>query len=102
MKIAQLGVPIASGALSTNKLNRTTNGKSNGGSFADMLKESVEKVNTLQSEADVAINDLALGNSKDVAQTMIMVEKADISFRLMMQVRNKILQAYEEVMRTQV
>ena len=102
MKIAQPGAPAASGASSTKKLNKTTNSKSNGGSFADMLKKSVEKVNTLQNQADVAINDLVLGNSKDITKTMVMVEKADISFRLMMQVRNKIIQAYEEIMRTQV
>ena len=100
MKIAQPGVPAASGTSSTKKLSETTNGKSNSGSFADVLKKSVEKVNTLQNQADAAINDLVLGNSKDVTQTMVMMEKADISFRLMMQVRNKIIQAYEEIMRT--
>lgn len=67
-----------------------------------MLKESVEKVNSLQKQADAAIDDLVVGNSKDIVQTMIMMEKADTSFRLMVQVRNKIIQAYEEVMRMQV
>jgi flagellar hook-basal body complex protein FliE len=67
-----------------------------------MLKESVEKVNSLQKQADAAIDDLVVGNSKDIVQTMIMMEKADTSFRLMIQVRNKIIQAYEEIMRMQV
>jgi len=71
-------------------------------SFSNMLKESVEKVNALQKQADVAINDLVVGNSKDIVQTIIMMEKADVSFRLMTQVRNKIMQAYEEIMRMQV
>ena len=70
--------------------------------FSKVLTESIEKVNDLQKQADKAIDELAIGDSKDIVQTMIQMEKADVSFRLMMQVRNKILQAYEEVMRTQV
>jgi len=76
--------------------------KSGGTSFSDILKKSVEKVNALQKQADVAIDDLVLGGNKDIVQTVIAMEKADISFRLMMQVRNKIMQAYEEIMRMQV
>lgn len=94
-------MPVTPNVLSAQKSNKPV-GKPKGGGFVNVLKESVEKVNALQGEADAAINDLVLGNSKDVVQTMIMMEKADISFRLMMQVRNKIIQAYEEVMRTQV
>jgi len=71
-------------------------------SFSGMLKKSVEKVNVLQKQADAAIDDLILGDNKDIVQTIIAMEKADISFRLMMQVRNKIIQAYEEIMRMQV
>lgn len=97
MKIQQPGITAVSGVSSAQKLN-----KSGSNSFANVLKKSVEKVNDLQNQADAAIDDLALGNNKDVVQTMIMMEKADISFRLMMQVRNKIVQAYEEVMRMQV
>ena len=101
MKIERLGMPVAPNISSAQKPNKTS-GQPQGGGFANVLKESVAKVNALQTEADAAINDLVLGDSKDVVQTMIMVEKADVSFRLMMQVRNKIIQAYEEVMRTQV
>ncbi len=75
--------------------------KTKDASFSSMLKESVEKVNALQQQANTAIDELVLGNSKDIVQTMITVEKADVSFRLMMQVRNKIIQAYEEIMRMQ-
>ena len=71
-------------------------------SFSEILKNSIEKVNALQKQADAASNELILGNNKDIVQTMIMVEKADVSFRLMMQVRNKIVQAYQEIMRMQV
>ncbi len=66
--------------------------------FARVLKEAIKEVNQLQLEADRAVHDLALGKA-DLHTTMIALEKAEISFRLMMQIRNKIIKAYEEVMR---
>ncbi|MDY7034123.1 MAG: flagellar hook-basal body complex protein FliE [Thermodesulfobacteriota bacterium] len=71
-------------------------------SFADTLKHSIENVNNLQNEADQAIQELMVGKTKDIHKTMIAMEKADISFRMMMQVRNKIVEAYDEIMRMQV
>ncbi len=73
-----------------------------GPSFSHALKESIEKVNQLQQEADQAVQDLAVGNKENLHQTMIAMEKASTSFQLMMQVRNKIVSAYEEMMRMQV
>jgi len=70
--------------------------------FTEMLKASIEKVNKLQNDADQAIQELTVGNTKDIHSTMIALEKADISFQMIMKVRNKIAQAYEEVMRMQV
>lgn len=72
-----------------------------GKSFVDTLKESIAKVDSLQMEAHKAVQELASG-SGDIHNTMIAMEKASISFQAMMQVRNKIVTAYEEVMRTQV
>lgn len=71
-------------------------------SFGDILKNSIEKVNKLQVEADQASSELLLGKDKNIHQVMIAVEKANLSFQLMMQVRNKIISAYEEMMRIQV
>lgn len=73
-----------------------------GGSFVDVLKESIEKVNMLQGEADAAIEGMVKGEKNNVHETMIAIEKANISFNMMIQVRNKLLSAYEEIMRTQV
>lgn len=73
-----------------------------GKAFMETLKESLSQVNHLQKEADIAVNDLVSGKDQEIHQTMIAVEKADISFQLMMQVRNKILRAYEEISRMQV
>ncbi len=72
-----------------------------GKSFQETLKESMEKVNELQKEADEAVKKLATGQGGNIQDTMLAIEKADISFRMMMQIRNKIVEAYEEIWRMQ-
>ena len=71
-------------------------------SFGEMLKGSLDQVNQLQNEADTSIDNLANGTQTDIHQTMIAVEKADISFELLMQIRNKLIAAYDKVMRMPV
>lgn len=70
--------------------------------FSTVLKDSIEKVNKLQNDADSAIQSLAKGETTNIHDTMIAIEKANLSFNLMVQVRNKLIAAYEEIMRTQV
>jgi len=70
--------------------------------FSEALKDSIDQVNQLQKTAGASVTDLATGKDQELHQTMIAVEKADVSFRLMMQVRNKILSAYEEISRMQI
>jgi len=77
-------------------------GPAQGPSFADTLKESIAEVNRLQTEASQAVQDLVTGKNRDVHSTVIAMQKADVSFKLMMEVRNKIVDAYKEVMRMQV
>lgn len=72
------------------------------GGFADVLKDSIQKVNNIQGEADQAIKGLSTGQVNNIHETMIAIEKANLSFNMMVQVRNKLVQAYEEIMRTQV
>ena len=76
--------------------------RSGGGSFADILKNSFEQVNEHQHQADQAIRELASGRNKNIHETLLAVERADSSLKLMMQVRNKVLDAYREIMRMQV
>jgi len=71
-------------------------------SFGQVLKDSLAQVNHLQHEADGAIHELASGGTATLHDTMLTIEKAELSFRLMMQVRNKIVEAYQEVLRMQV
>jgi len=71
-------------------------------SFGKALTDALKDVNRLQFEADQAIQGLEVGKTGSLHEAMIALEKADISFRAMMQVRNKILDAYQEIMRMQV
>lgn len=71
-------------------------------SFADTLKDAVNQVNTAQQAADVKMQELATGKTKNIHDVMLTTEKADISLRLMTQVRNKIIEAYQEIMKMQV
>lgn len=64
--------------------------------------ELVSKVNDLQNQSDKAIQGLASGENKNLHEVMISMEKASISFQFMSSVRNKALEAYQEVMRMQV
>jgi flagellar hook-basal body complex protein FliE len=73
-----------------------------GKSFSDILKNSVEQVNLYQNQADTAVKELIAGRNKNIHETMLTIERADTSLKLMMQVRNKILDAYREIMRMQV
>lgn len=73
-----------------------------GKTFSDVLRQSVDKVNEFQSQADTAIKELVAGKNKNIHETLLAVERADISLKLMMQVRNKIVDAYKEIMRMQV
>jgi flagellar hook-basal body complex protein FliE len=71
-------------------------------SFGEVLKSSLAEVNRLQKQADAAITELAKGDKVSLHETMIAMEQADVSFKLMMEVRNKIVEAYQEIMRIQV
>lgn len=66
------------------------------------FSELVSKVNDIQVQSDKSIQGLASGENKNLHEVTIAVEKASISFQFMTQVRNKALEAYQEVMRMQV
>lgn len=74
----------------------------NSKTFAQLLDRSLAEVNTHQGQADRAIKELVAGRTKNVHETLLAIERADSSLKLAMQVRNKILEAYREIMRMQV
>ena len=71
-------------------------------SFQDVLADAISEVQQLQNEADTTIQQVVAGEITDVSEAMIAIEKADVSFQTMMTVRNKVMTAYEEIMRMQI
>jgi len=68
-------------------------------SFSEFVKQSLADVNRQMLTADQATGDLATGRNQDIHGTMIAMQKAEISFELVMQIRNKLMSAYDEIRR---
>ncbi|SDZ74246.1 flagellar hook-basal body complex protein FliE [Desulfuromusa kysingii] len=73
-----------------------------GSNFSEMLKTSIAEVNQAQVSADRAAEQIAAGETKNLHGAMIKLEEADISLRLMVQIRNKAVEAYQEIISMQV
>jgi flagellar hook-basal body complex protein FliE len=71
-------------------------------SFKDVLMKNIDQVNRLQQDAEMAIEDLASGKRDDMDAVLIAKQKADIAFQTLLQVRNKLMDAYEEVKQIRV
>jgi flagellar hook-basal body complex protein FliE len=67
------------------------------GSFKNFLVDSIRDVNSMQQQADQAVETMMTGGDSDPAEVLTAVQKADLAFRLMMQMRNKLMQVYQEV-----
>jgi flagellar hook-basal body complex protein FliE len=74
---------------------------SGGLDFGAVLKNAISSVDQANSTAGAQVNSLLQGASNDMSSVMIAVEKADVSFQLMMQVRNKIVNAYQDIEKMQ-
>jgi flagellar hook-basal body complex protein FliE len=105
MEINGIGSGVGLGKVfPSNGANGTEGAKSASSSngSGNFFGELVGKVNDLQSQADNKIRNMMTGDSKELHEVMIAVEKAGISFQFLTQVRNKAVEAYQEVMRMQV
>ena len=70
--------------------------------FMNTLQQAIGKANDIQLEAGQAAEALMTGQSQNIHQTMVALQEADVSFQLMMQIRNKLVSAYEEIQRMQI
>jgi flagellar hook-basal body complex protein FliE len=70
--------------------------------FADVIGKLVQQVDTAQTKSDQMVQSLALGDPVDIHQVMLSVNEANTSMQLLLQLRSKVLDAYQEIMRTQV
>ena len=99
------GIPFPSPVIKTrpDEVKAATLGnESNGTSFGDVLENAIQQVSNLQQEAGSESQRLLTGNTQDIHSAMVALQKADVSFQMMMQVRNKLVSAYQEIMKTQV
>ena len=78
-------------------ISATGQGGGDAGSFKDFLLQSIQKVNSMQQQADNAVESIFTGGDATAADVLTAVQKADLAFRMMMQVRNKLVQVYQEV-----
>ena len=69
--------------------------------FKDVLKNLVDKVDSLQKDADASIQELVTGGTTDIHNVAIKMEEAGVAFDLMMEIRNKLLEAYQEISKMQ-
>lgn len=79
--------------------NNTNTGKT---SFADTLKQSIDQINQSQIESDKMTDALATGKNVELHEVMITAQKASVTMTLAVEVRNKAIEAYQEMMRMQV
>ncbi|RAX55822.1 flagellar hook-basal body complex protein FliE [Helicobacter sp. 10-6591] len=76
--------------------------KQNGFDFTQTLKQNIDSVNALQQTSEKALADMATGQIKDLHEAAIAINKAENSMKVMLEVRNKAINAYKEIMRTQI
>ena len=73
-----------------------------GPDFKDVLMQNLQQVNQLQQDAQTAIEDVVTGKRDDMAAVLTAKQKADVAFQMLLQVRNKMMDAYEEVKQIRV
>lgn len=77
-------------------------GEAQGPSFKDVLLENLRQVDRMQKDADRAIVDLQTGNRTDVEGVILATQKADMAFRMLQSVRNRMMEAYDEIKQIRV
>jgi flagellar hook-basal body complex protein FliE len=95
MTSASLGMPTISPAnFNQEQASQITQ---NQPQFIDTLKQTLQQAQQIQSEADQKVTSLVTGQGGDIQSAMVAVEKANLSFDMVIEVRNKIVQAYQDV-----
>lgn len=88
--------------ISLNPIGLIQRKEENSSEFINFLKEALNRVNDLQKDYENKVNDFLLGNDVNVHELMISAEKARLSLELTVQIRNKAIEAYQEIMRMQI
>ena len=99
-QIKAIAIPTVS-VVGNTAASHATSGASSSG-FMNTLQHAISKANDIQLEAGQATEALMTGQTQNIHQTMVALQEADLSFQLMMQIRNKLVSAYEEIQRMQI
>lgn len=102
MKVNGINIDPASTIKSDNIKSDNKQNNSPGANFGDVLNDAISKVDDLQKESDRMSEKLSVGEVDNVHDVVIASEKAELALNLTVQVRNKLVEAYEEVMRMQI
>ncbi len=96
------GATTIGGSSMTSAVDGTSGQAAPGTSFVNALSDAFGSLNTQLSAADASMADFASGGSADLHTVMLQMEEASIGLKLGVQVRDKLLEAYQEIMRTQL
>ena len=99
MELQPVNFPTSQAQEASSKTQEATQGKQ---TFSEFVSSTISQVEQSQLDGDRAIEKLHSGEAQNLHDVMISIEQADISLRMLVQVRNKALQAYEEIMRMQI
>ncbi|MCP4214153.1 MAG: flagellar hook-basal body complex protein FliE [bacterium] len=88
--------------ISLKSKSTTDNANKTGDSFSSYFKDALNETNSQQLKAEESVQNYVSGKETNLHNTLISLEKADLSFKMMMQVRSKLMDAYQQIMRTSV
>lgn len=87
-------------SISTSDILKQKDRVSGSSDFSNYLKSAINEVNSTQLEAESSIEDMAIGNVKDLHQAALAIGKAETNMKLMLEIRNKALSAYKDLSKT--
>jgi len=93
---------LASTAASSASIGSTGGSTGTGGAFGSVFADAVQKVESFQKNADASINRFLSGEGEELHKVALAAQQADLSFQLFLQVRNKVVSAYQQVMQMQI
>jgi len=85
-----------------NEINKKNSSESGDLNFGDILKKEIDSTNKMLEDSEKAQVDIATGQVEDLAKASITIQKAEMKMKMMLEVRNKAINAYKELMKTQI
>jgi len=84
------------------RLDSVNSTQGNGGEFRSLLGSAIQQVSAAQNKADAAVQGFLSGENDELHSTILATQRADLEFDMFLQVRNKVVSAYQEIMRMQI